>query len=99
MLKQGIIQPSTSPWSSPIVLVTKKNGKVRPCIDYRLLNAKTKNDAFPVPRTQDCLDAVSGSKIFSTFDLIQGFYQIPVKQEDRQKTAHLPQNMVFLSLK
>lgn len=61
MQKQGIIQKSTPPWASPIVLIKKKNGKVRPCIDYRRLNAVTIPNAFPLPRVQDCLDAVRGS--------------------------------------
>ena len=68
MQKQGIIQKSSSPWSSPLVLVMKKNGKIRPCVDYRRLNAVTKKDAFPLPRIQDCLDTVAGASHFSTFD-------------------------------
>ena len=87
MKQQGVIRESQSPWSSPIVLVRKKNGKVRPCIDFRRVNEVTKKDAFPLPRIQDCLDAVSGAKLFSTFDLTSGYFQIPVKSEDIPKTA------------
>lgn len=65
----------------------KKNGKVRPCVDYRRLNAVTEPDAFPRPRIQDCLDSVAGSAIFSTFDLISGYHQIPLKESDIPKTA------------
>lgn len=85
--KQRVIRKSTSPWASPIVLVRKKNGKVRPCVDYRRLNAVTEPDAFPLPRIQDCLDSVAGSAIFSTFDLISGYQQIPMKESDIPKTA------------
>ena len=66
MERKGIIRKSLSPWVSSIVLVQKKNGKVRPCIYYRRLNSVTENDAFPLPRIQDCLDAVSGSTLFTT---------------------------------
>ena len=87
MQRQGIIQKSSSPWSSPLVLVMKKNGKIRPCVDYRRLNSVTKKDAFPLPRIQDCLDTVSGATLFSTFDLTSGFHQIPVNPRDVHKTA------------
>lgn len=85
--QQGIIRKSTSPWASPICLVRKKSGKVRPCVDYRRLNEITKKDAFPLPRVQDCLDAVSGAKLFSTFDLTSGFHQIAIRGSDVPKTA------------
>jgi hypothetical protein len=62
MQEQGIIRKSSSPWS---VLVIKKNGKVRPCVDYRRLNAVTIKDAFPLPRLQDCLDTVAGPTILA----------------------------------
>ena len=87
MERQGIIRKSTSPWASPLCLVMKKNGKIRPCIDYRRLNKVTENDAFPLPRIQDCLDAVSGSAIFTTVDMTSGYHQVPVKETDIPKTA------------
>ena len=87
LLEQNVARKSTSPWASPIVLVKKKNGSIRPCIDYRRLNSLVTPDAFPLPRIQDCLDAVSGSTLFSTFDLTSGYFQIPVKAEDIPKTA------------
>jgi hypothetical protein len=62
-------------------------GKIRPCVDYRRLNAVTVKDDFPLPRIQDCLDTVRGSTLFSTFDLTSGYHQIPVKREDVPKTA------------
>ena len=87
MEKQGIIRNSNSPWASPLNSLLKKNGKVRPCIDYRKVNEVTKNDVFPLPRIQDCLDAVSGATIFSTFDLTSRYHQVPVKETDIPKTA------------
>jgi hypothetical protein len=68
MQKQGIIQKSTSPWSNPLLLVMKKNGTVRPCVDYRKLTSVTKKDAFPLPRIQDCLDTVSCGVLLMLFD-------------------------------
>ena len=82
-----VIRPSISPSASPIVLVRKKDGGVRPCVDYRKVNQLVKPDGFPLPRIQDCLDAVAGSTLFSTFDLTSGYYQIPLKEEDIPKSA------------
>lgn len=87
MLQNGIIEPSTSPWASPIVLVTKKDGSVRFCIDYRRLNAVTHKDSYPLPRIDDSLDALRGSKWFSTLDLQSGFWQVPMKNSDAEKTS------------
>ena len=84
---EGVIRESVSPWASPIVLVSKKDGGVRPCVDYRKLNELVKPDGFPLPRIQDCLDAVAGSSLFSTFDLTSGYFQIPLKEEDIPKSA------------
>ncbi len=84
---RGILQESSSPWASPIVIVTKKNGKICMCCDYRKLNQLTRKDAYPLPRTQDCLDALAGSLMFSTLDMTSRYYQVPIKAEDRPKTA------------
>ena len=85
--QQGIIRKSTSPWAGPICLVRKKSGKIRPCVDYRRLNAITTKDAFPIPRITDCLDAVSGAKLFSSLDLTSSFHQVPIKSSDIPTTA------------
>ena len=99
MERQGIIRKSKSPWASPIVLVRKKNGNVRPCIDYRRLNSVTENDAFPLPRIQDCLDAVSGSTLYSTMDLTSGYHQVPVRNSDIRKTAFVTMYGLYEFLK
>ena len=67
----------------------KKDGKVRPCIDYRAVNKLTQMDNFPIPRTRDCLDAVADAKLFSTFDVTSPYHQIPVREEDIPKTAFI----------
>ena len=87
MLADGVIQPSNSPYSAPIVLAPKKDGSTRFCVDYRALNAVTKKDSFPLPRIDDLLDRVRGAKIFSSLDLASGYWQIPMKKTDMEKTA------------
>ena len=87
MLSQGVIQPSSSPWSSPIVLVKKKDGSYRFCIDYRKLNSITKIDAHPLPRVDDLLEALNGNTIFSTLDLHSGYWQVGMHPCDREKAA------------
>ena len=87
MLQKGVIQPSSSPWASPIVLVKKKDGSYRFCVDYRKLNAVTKKDAYPLPRVDDLLDALKGSCMFSTMVLRSGYWQVSVEPRDKEKTA------------
>ena len=70
MLEKGIIQPSSSPWVSPIVLVPKKGGQLRFCVDYRKLNSVAKKDQYPLPRIEDILDTLGGMCYFSTLDLV-----------------------------
>ncbi|GFX33571.1 retrovirus-related Pol polyprotein from transposon 412 [Trichonephila clavipes] len=87
MQENDIIEPSSSPWTSPIVLVRKKDGSTRFCVDYRKLNDVTKKDSYPLPRIDDTLDTLSGHKWFSILDLKSGYWQVEIHPEDREKTA------------
>ena len=79
MLKDDIIQPSSSPWAAPGVLVKKKNGRQSAvCVDYRHLNEVTRKDAYPFPRIDDTIDNLTGSTFFSTLDLLSGKWQVEV---------------------
>ncbi|XP_040195295.1 uncharacterized protein LOC120928256 [Rana temporaria] len=87
--RTGIIRESRSPYASPIVVVRKKNGSLRLCIDYRTLNRRTIPDQYTTPRIEDALQSLSGAKWFSVLDLKSGYYQIPMHPEDREKTAFI----------
>lgn len=87
MLDTGIVSDSCSPYASPIVLVQKKTGEKRLCVDYRALNNKTIKEHFPLPRIEDQLDLLAGNEVFISLDLASGYYQIPIAEESRSKTA------------
>ena len=87
MLDKNIISPSQSPWSSPVILVRKKDGSLRFCVDYRKVNSVTRKDAYPLPHIDDTLDTLAGSSWFTTLDLLSGYWQLEVAENDREKTA------------
>ena len=87
MLQNEIITPSASPWSSPIILVRKKDGSYRFCVHYRALNGITIKDAFPLPRVDETLDSLGGAQYFATLDLASGYWQVESDPSDRPKTA------------
>ena len=87
LLKHGIIEQSSSPWASPIVLVQKKDGSFRFGVDYRKLKSVTKKDSYPLPRIDDSLETLAESKWFSTLDLRSGYWQVGLDPHDKEKTA------------
>ena len=86
-LRQGIIKPSKSPYASQVVIVRKKTGEIQLCVDYRKLNSIVVRDAFPLPRIDEALQAVHNCQWFMSFDLAQGYLQMPVEEADIPKTA------------
>jgi len=86
MAKQ-FIRPSTSPWEAPVLLVKKKDGSSRLCVDYKVLNKMTMKNKYPLPKIDDLMDQLHGSSVFSKIDLWSGYHQILVKADDVQKTA------------
>ena len=87
MLQRRVIQESSSPWASPIVLAKKKDGSTRFCVDYRRLNEVTRKDAYPLPRIDMTFDMLAGSQWFSTVDLLSGYWQVEKTEEARHKTV------------
>ena len=95
MLEKGIIQESVSSWSSPVVLVKKKDGSYRFCVDFRKVNIVTEVHSFPMPLVADALDSLAGAGVFSTLDLKNGFWQIQMQQNSQQKTAFATHNGLY----
>ena len=87
MEKNGIIEKSESEWASPLVIVTKKDGGVRLCVDYQQLNQINKFDAYPMPRIEELLDKIGSARFITTLDLAKGYWQVPMNPEDHDKTA------------
>ena len=95
MLSGGQIEPSDSPWSAPVVLVTKKDGGTRFCVDYRRLNLAMVKDTYPLPRIDDTLDMLAGKRWFSTLDLASRYWQVSLSPEARCKTAFATHSGLF----
>jgi hypothetical protein len=83
----GVIRKSKSPFSSNVVLVRKKNGDLRMCVDYRQLNSKTKKDAYALPRIEEILDNLSGNSYFTVLDAKSGYHQIEIAEDHKERTA------------
>ena len=95
MMEAGAIRPSTSPYSSNVVIVRKKDGTIRFCVDFRKLNSKTITDASAIPRVEDTLHLLAGAKYFTKLDLRSGYWQVEIKEEDKEKTAFQVGTMGF----
>ena len=89
MLDHGLIQPSQSPWSSPVVLVGKGNGQYRLCFDYRQVNKVTKPDSYPIPRIDDCIDSIGNAQYITKFDMLKGYWQVGMTDRAREVSAFI----------
>ena len=92
LLEKGLIKPANRAWSSPVVMVWKKDGGWRFCIDYRQLNAITQQDAYPIPKINENLDALAGSRHFSTLNLTSGYWQVPLDLDAKEKSVFATRN-------
>ena len=87
MLQQGIIRESSSPYNSPILMVTKKDGSIRFCVDYRQLNKVTKTCKYPLSNPYSCFEKLHNAYYFTSLDLVSAYWSIPMSEEDKEKTA------------
>ena len=95
MQADRVIQPSGSPWASPVVLVRKRDGTLHYCVDYRGLNSVTKLDKFPLPRVDNLLDQLGKSHYFTTLDLVSGYWQIRIDNDSMEKTGYITHQVLF----
>jgi len=95
MVEAGIIEPSCSPWTSNIVVISKKDGSLCFCVEYRKRNSVTRRDAYPLPRIDSCLDALSGAQFFSAFDLRSSYHQVPLDMKDADKTTFIVRTCTY----
>jgi hypothetical protein len=93
--RAGIIEESLSARAAPVVIVVKKNGEIRVCIDYRKLNSITKKDSFPMPRIDDILDKLYGNFFFTTLDFASGYYQTKLEESAKEKTAFVAEDHLY----
>ena len=95
LIQNDFVEPAASPWASNVVLVRKKDGSHRLCVDYRAVNAATYKDTYPLPHIDTCLGSMNGAMWFTTLDLRSGYHAIPIKEADRDKTAFVTRRGCF----